>query len=354
MPEQQIAQSVIARLDIEQPDELIAYLRRTGRIAPGERVRVSILRGGVSNRTVAVERETGDAWVLKQALEKLRVPVDWFSSPERIHREALGLEWLARIAPAGCITPLLFEDPEQHLLAMQAVPQPHDNWKSMLLAGGIQLDHFRQFATLLGTIHREAYGRRTDLQEVFAERSFFESLRLEPYYAYAAGQVPDAAGFLDALIHDTLACRITLVHGDYSPKNILIYRDRLVLLDHEVIHFGDPAFDLGFSLTHFLSKAHHLPALRREFAEAAREYWRVYAETLGSLPWAADLEPRAVRHTLGCLLARVAGRSPLEYLDAAERDRQRQAVLSIMPTAPATIAGLICMFEERLCLVSNL
>lgn len=354
MPERQVAKSINAVLDIEQPDELIAYLRRAGRIGPSEQVRISILRGGVSNRTVAVERETGDAWVLKQALEKLRVPVDWFSSPERIHREALGLEWLARIAPPGSITPLLFEDPEQHLLAMQAVPQPHENWKSMLLCGRIQLDHFRQFAALLATIHREAYRRRADLEAVFAERSFFESLRLEPYYAYAARQAPDAAEFLDALIRDTLACRLTLVHGDYSPKNILIYQDRLVLLDHEVIHFGDPAFDLGFSLTHFLSKAHHLPALRRQFAEAALEYWRVYAETLGALPWAADLERRAVRHTLGCLLARVAGRSPLEYLDVAERHRQRQAVLSIISVPPATIAGLFCMFEERLCLTSNL
>jgi len=337
-------------IDIEQPGELIAYLRETGRIERGERVSVSILRGGVSNRTVAVERETGDAWVLKQALAKLRVPVDWFSSPERIHREALGLEWLARIAPPGSTTPLLFEDARQHLLAMPAVPQPHQNWKATLLSGTIHLDHFRQFATLLGTIHREAYRRRTDVEKVFADRSFFESLRLEPYYAYTARQVPVAGEFLDALIGDTLACRITLVHGDYSPKNVLIYDDRLVLLDHEVIHFGDPAFDLGFSLTHFLSKAHHLPALRRAFAEAALEYWRVYVDTLGPLPWAAVLEPRAVRHTLGCLLARVAGRSPLEYLDAAERDRQRRAVLSILPAVPGTIPELIGMFEEELCL----
>jgi aminoglycoside phosphotransferase (APT) family kinase protein len=143
------------------------------------------------------------------------------------------------------------------------------------------------------------------------------------------------------------------VHGDYSPKNVLIHAGRLVLLDHEVIHFGDPAFDLGFSLTHFLGKAHHLPALRPEFASAAREYWRVYSEALGAPAWAADLEPRAVRHTLACLLARTVGRSPLEYLDAAERVRQRDAVLRIMPCAPAGIADLISMFEERLCLSSS-
>lgn len=340
-------------LDIEDAPALLAYLQQTGRIAPGEQPRIAILQGGVSNRTVWVERESGEAWVLKQALAKLRVPVDWFSSPERIHREALGLEWLARLAPPGAVTPLLFEDRERHLLAMQAVPQPHANWKTVLLGGTICADHVRQFATLLAAIHREAYLRRAELADVFADRTFFESLRLEPYYAYSAQQTPEAAAFLHSLIRETLACRITLVHGDYSPKNVLIHQDRLVLLDHEVIHFGDPAFDLGFSLTHFLSKAHHLPALRREFASAALEYWRIYAEALGAPEWATDLEPRAVRHTLACLLARVVGRSPLEYLSPAERVRQRDAVLRIIPSVPATIADLIYLFEEQLCQQSS-
>lgn len=342
-------------LDIEDPPALLAYLQRSGRIAPGEQPRIAILRGGVSNRTVLVERESGEAWVLKQALAKLRVPVDWFSSPERIHREALGLQWLARLAPPGSTTPLLFEDRERDLLAMQAVPQPHENWKTMLLGGRICPDHFRQFATLLAAIHRNAYGR-ADLAEIFGDRTFFESLRLEPYYGFSAQQAPAAAVFLHALIRETLARSITLVHGDYSPKNVLIHEGRLVLLDHEVIHFGDPAFDLGFSLTHFLGKAHHLPALRREFASGALEYWRVYSEALGASAralWAADLESRVVRHTLACLLARTVGRSPLEYLDSAERTHQRDAVLRIMPAAPASVADLISVFKELLCLSSS-
>lgn len=339
-------------LDIEDAPALLNYLRQTGRIRRDERPSIAILQGGVSNRTVRVGRESGEAWVVKQALAKLRVPVDWFSSPERIHREARGLEWLARLAPAGSITPLVFEDGKRHLLAMQAVAQPHENWKTLLLAGKICRDHFFQFAKLLATIHRDAFGRG-DLAEEFGDRSYFESLRLEPYYGYSAMQVPEAASFLEALIRDTLARRITLVHGDYSPKNVLIHAGRLVLLDHEVIHYGDPAFDLGFSMTHFLSKAHHLPASRRELVAAAREYWEAYRKELGAPSWALDLEARAVRHTLACLLARTAGRSPLEYLDSIERLRQREAVLSIMPTAPATVAELISQFERRLCLSSS-
>jgi 5-methylthioribose kinase len=340
-------------LDIEETPALLAWLQATNRIARGEQPRVRNLQGGVSNRTVLVERESGEAWVLKQALAKLRVPVDWFSSPERIHREALGLEWLAMLAPAGSTTPLLFEEREQHLLAMRAVPQPHENWKTMLLGGNICADHVRQFATLLATIHREAWERRDEIADVFADRSFFESLRLEPYYAYSAQQTPAAAGFLDSLIRETRACATTLVHGDYSPKNVLIHEGRLVLLDHEVIHFGDPAFDLGFALTHLLSKAHHIPGLRRDFVAAAGNFWDIYFDALGGPEWAAELEPRAVRHTLACLLARVAGRSPLEYLRPDERVRQRDAVLGILPAPPVRIADLTCVFEEKLCQQSS-
>ena len=342
-------------LDIEQPDALIAYLRDKGHIEAGEQPIIRNLAGGVSNRTVWVERPTGEAWVLKQALAKLRVSVDWFSSPERVHREALGLRWLAQLAPPDTITPLVFEDHTQHLLAMQAVPQPHDNWKTLLLAGRLEEDHIIQFGRLLGTIQRQAYERRDEVAPVFEDRSFFESLRLEPYYSYTASQVPAAAGFLHTLVAETRACRLTLAHGDYSPKNVLVYQGRLILLDHEVIHFGDPAFDLGFSLTHLLSKAHHLHHQRQAFTKAAKQYWQVYNQTIGdtfshppSQGGINDLEPRAVRHTLACLLARVAGRSPLEYLDDMARLRQREAVLAIISNPPTNILDLINQFVARL------
>jgi aminoglycoside phosphotransferase (APT) family kinase protein len=207
-------------------------------------------------------------------------------------------------------------------------------------------DYVAQFGRLLAAIHRHAYERRQEISPVFADRTFFETLRLEPYYGYTAAQVPAAASFLHQLIEETLARRITLVHGDYSPKNILVYQGRLILLDHEVIHFGDPAFDLGFSLTHFLSKAHHLSQQRTDFAQAAGRYWQIYRQTLGDLPWTGDLEAYAVRHTLACLLARVNGRSPLEYLDTAARSRQREVATLLMQNAPTTMSDLFDQFTR--------
>jgi 5-methylthioribose kinase len=228
------------------------------------------------------------------------------------------------------------------------VPAPHENWKQMLLRGEVIPDHVDQFATLLGTIHREGAIRRDELEPVFGDRGFFESLRLEPYFGFTANEVPEARQFLLDLIEETRAHVETLVHGDYSPKNILVHDGRLVLLDHEVIHFGDPTFDLGFSLTHFLSKAHHSPERRDSFAEATLRYWDRYRSIVGSEPWADGLQGRAVRKTLGVLLARVRGRSPLEYLDQTERDRQAAVVIALMADPPANVSELTDAFLDRI------
>src|SRR5712691_10768898 len=137
------------RLNIEESPALLRYLHQIGRLAPDEPARVTSLPGGVSNRTVLVEPSTKPPFVLKQALPKLRVATDWPSDPRRIHQEALGLIWLNRIDPAS--TPrLLFEEAQHHLLAMEAVPRPHENWKTRLLAGGLETKHIEQFATQLG------------------------------------------------------------------------------------------------------------------------------------------------------------------------------------------------------------
>jgi hypothetical protein len=246
--------------------------------------------------------------------------------------------------PPGSVPACLFEDKAQHVLGMSAVPQPHRNWKTILLEGSLQDSHVIQFAELLGAMHRRGSQPDRHLDKAFADRSFFESLRLEPYYLFTAGKVPQAGPFFDRLIADTRQTRLTLVHGDYSPKNVLVYHDRLVLLDHEVIHFGDPAFDLGFALTHLLSKAHHLKSMRLAFAQAAELFWHTYLRQLGQVPWFEGLEERAVRHTLGCLLARVAGRSPLEYLSPQERQRQQEYVLTLIGSLPTRIPDLIQRF----------
>ena len=333
-------------VDIEIKSELVSYLTRRGQIEAGETPGHKILTGGVSNRCIWLERETGEAWVIKQALQKLRVEADWFSDPERIQNEAQGIRWLKELVPQGAIPDLIFEDKTENILAMSAVPQPHENWKVMLLNGDIRDAHTQQFARMLGAIHTGSHRQREEYQRVFGDRRYFESLRIEPYYLYTARRRPETARFFEDLVTETRANRLALVHGDYSPKNILVYDGRLTLLDHEVIHFGDPAFDIGFALTHLLSKARHVSQARERFAEAGRLFWQIYRDCD---PAVVDpYEARAVKHTLACLLARVDGRSPLEYLTPHEQDAQRQQVTRLMSHAPLRIPDLIDSFAKGL------
>ncbi len=337
-----------AEIDIEEFDSLRQYLLERGHIKPDESISLKSLSGGVSNRTVRVGWPDGHGWVLKQALAKLRVDVDWFSDPERIGVEAKAARWLNVLAPKDTTPLFVFEDMANHLMAMEAIPEESENWKSVLLSGRIVSNHFEQFGQFLGTIHRRSSEAGSEIATVFGDTTYFKSLRLDPYYLYAAEKAPVAARFLNALAEETMRHRDSLVHGDFSPKNTLIYRDKLILLDYEVVHFGDPGFDIGFALTHFLSKANHLQLERCRIGAAAALFWKVYRMETEALEWSSTLEPRAVRHTLACLLARVIGKSPLEYLTPSEATRQMEVVLQLIADPPTSVNDLISEFIGKM------
>jgi aminoglycoside phosphotransferase (APT) family kinase protein len=335
-------------VDIEDRTSLEQYLTHRGLLSRGERIQHRTLGGGVSNKTVWLELPSGRQLVMKQALARLRVRVDWFSDPARIRVEAAALRTLGELLPVGAVPDFVFEDENANLLAMCAVPAPHDCFKTLLLEGTVDRRHIEQFATILATLHGESSRRIVQLAKTFGERRFFESLRLEPYYEYAAGQLPATAAFFASLVRDTRLRTDALTHGDYSPKNLLVHRDRLVLLDHEVAHVGDPAFDVGFASAHLLSKANHLVSHRDAFLAAAARFHQRYLEQLGPVSWEEGFEARSVRHTLGCLIARVVGRSPLEYLNEQERKRQVRACLEILDRLPGTLEGLRFEFGAAL------
>jgi 5-methylthioribose kinase len=335
-------------LDIENFDALRVYLTARGCMKLDEPVSFCNLHGGVSNRTVKVAWADGRGWVLKQALAKLRVSVDWFSNPDRVGVEAKALRCLNQLAPPGSTPAFIFADLTNHLMAMEAIPEKHENWKTLLLSGRIGSDHFEQFGLLLGSIHRKSSDPRLNIREQFADTSYYESLRLEPYYLYTAKTVAEASSFLNLLASETLHHKNSLVHGDFSPKNTLIYQGKLILLDYEVVHFGDPAFDVGFAMAHFFSKAHHVSKERSRLVMAAELFWQVYRQEIEQMDWARALEPRVVHHTLGCLLARVAGKSRLEYLTPEEMTRQQDIVVELMAAPPGSVANLIDEFVHKI------
>jgi 5-methylthioribose kinase len=208
--------------------------------------------------------------------------------------------------------------------------------------------------TILATIHVEA-SRRPELGGTLADTSLFEELRIDPYYRTAARAHPAATPRIDELIAsmDRPANERTLVLGDFSPKNILVHSRGLILLDFECGHTGDAAFDLGFFLSHLLLKTVHVgrhdPALRARFEELTLHFWAAYLERMSQGSWHPDqLLPRAVRHTAACLLARVDGKSPVEYLDEAERALVRSLALEALAEPPGTWPGMLRLLDRHL------
>ncbi len=333
-------------IDIEKHDELHRYLVEKQLIHAREEVKYENLTGGVSNRCVLVTRDAGNL-VVKQALEKLRVKETWKCAPERIHKEALGLRHLKQLTPHQNTPAFVDEDFQQHMLVMKAVLFPHHNLKTLLLEGKISSSHASQLGALLGSIHANSL-EKEEYKTAFSETHFFEALRLNPYYAFTASQLPEVAGFLSKLTETTKQVKISVVHGDFSPKNILVHDGQLILLDHEVIHYGDPAFDIGFSLTHLLSKGVHLKTHREDMLKFSLTYWKAYCTETQPLLQLPEFENRAVQHTLACLLARVKGKSPLEYLDKHEQVQQLSIVLNLLNNRPASVENLIHKFFNAL------
>ncbi len=330
-------------LDIEIQSDLHSWLVERGLVRRDENIHIRNLEGGISNRTMLVQRSDGTAMVLKQALETLRVKDPWHCDPARIHREAAALRILQEIAPHGTVPPFLFEDMDLHILGMGAVPEPHDNLKDLLLSGNCDPALMSALGSLLADIHVLSSERIHELT-AFEDRRFFLHLRLEPYYETSAHRLNWASGFLRDLVSATKAYQQALVHGDFSPKNVLIMNGRPILLDYEVAHLGDPAFDGGFFLTHLLAKAVHLPTAKDKFLEGHRAFADAWLQGCGQL-FGEKLESRCVAHHLGCLLARCVGRSPLEYLSDDDKQTILYGVRRCLDSPPQTLRDFLDQWE---------
>jgi len=301
-------------------------LFQSGRVG-SQGVRVRELSGGVSNVVLLVEEANGRRYVVKQARGKLRVQADWQCSIERIWREVDVLkashELLGEFATT--LPVLLWVDRDLYAYAMSAAPAESVTWKEQLMAGEVSPEIAVTCGELLSSLHACSWHDAATKHQ-FDDRTYFRELRLEPYYAQAAKQYPPLAKPLRQLIECTWNERHALVHGDFSPKNLLVTskanNSEVMLIDFEVGHYGNPAFDLGFFFTHLTLKAIHFPERRAALLNLIDVFWAPYAcRMLDRLD--ADevmkLEQQAAMNLAGCLVARVHGKSPVDYLTSADK-----------------------------------
>jgi aminoglycoside phosphotransferase (APT) family kinase protein len=317
-------------------EPLEAALARMGLVAPGVPVSVTPLAGGVSSDIVRVDAG-GATFCVKRALEKLKVAADWRAPVARNHSEAEWLRVAGEIVPEAAPR-LLAEDEAAGLFAMEWLPpEAFPVWKAELRDGRVDLPFAQEVGRRLARIHA-ATANRADLAARFANDAIFHPIRLEPYLLATAARHPRCAAPLARLAATTAANRLALVHGDVSPKNILTGPRGPVFLDAECAWYGDPAFDLAFCLNHLLLKCIWRPRWRVAYLRAFRS---LAGEYFGGVDWEprAALEARAAALLPGLLLARVDGKSPVEYIELeTERDRVRGFAIPLL-LAPTRMLG---------------
>jgi aminoglycoside phosphotransferase (APT) family kinase protein len=332
----------------EDTQKLLDSLVRMNLLDPGEVPHLEPLTGGVSSLIVRADTRRGPVCI-KCALAKLKVVSDWFAPVERNSAEVAWMRAAGAIAPIA-VPKILGEDPVARAFAMVWLePASYPVWKQQLRSGAVSLQVAQALASTLASIHA-ATASNDDLARQFSNDATFFEIRLDPYLG-AASRLPanaDVAEALQDLIEVTAGNRLVLVHGDVSPKNILCGHNGPVILDAECAVYGDPAFDIAFLLNHMLLKCLWNPAHAADFLRAFDLIARTY---LAGVSWEATdgLDARAAHLLAGLFLARVDGKSPVEYITREEdKARVRKVARALLLAPPAHLHQVRSAWAEDL------
>ncbi len=315
-------------------------------ISKEENPRLTILGGGVSNLVVKVETQSR-TFVVKRALPKLRVDEDWFADRDRIVREAACLRVIGKCVGQEFSPRVLCEDGTNYACLLECAPEGTTTWKKNLLTGKVDPVVTEKVASFLSRFHGKTR-EDEDIRREFLDQSNFMQLRINPYLVRISERHVDLKEQLDEIISGLTTRKLCLVHGDFSPKNILLLPDgRVWIIDCEVAHYGNPAFDVAFCANHLILKAIHLSS--SEHLEEARRFWREYWR---ESRWSSQEE--FTTRVLGTLmLARVDGKSPAEYLDERDRGVVRELSRSLISNSIDDFYKLTLKVEQVIPGTSN-
>jgi aminoglycoside phosphotransferase (APT) family kinase protein len=316
------------------------FLERAGLVPPGCVPQFQPLGGGVSS-DIWLVRAGASEFCVKRALGRLRVAAEWRADESRNLTE---VRWLTQVGTfnAKLVPRVLASDSSLAAFAMEFLPpERFELWKAQLGRGCVIPETAASVGRHLASIH-SAFAKSPTAATEFDTGASFHALRIEPYLLATARAHPDLSATLEALAERTAQTKRTVVHGDISPKNILIglsrrsgvaakaEADGLVFLDAECAWFGDPAFDLSFCLNHLMLKTLWVPSAARELMASFDALTEAY---LRGVDWedTAALEQRAAHLLPALFLARVDGKSPVEYLtDEVSKNMVRSAARAML------------------------
>ncbi len=322
-------------MDLSDPAAVSAYLK-------SDEVKVEAMPGGVSSDVVRVQTPE-QSFVLKRALPKLRVKEDWFANTSRNIIERLCLQLISQMAPRF-VPKVLFVDEANGLFAMEYVEGL--TWKHKLLQGHVDVQVATMLGRFLATVHRLTFANSEYLTP-FSDKTLFHQLRISPYFEFILDLYPEYRTYLDEVIDSMMSTSDVLVHGDFSPKNVLLRtkQNQPVVLDWEVAHAGHASFDISFMMHHLLLKAVYAKLNFASYLALVDTFYRSYFEVVGVL---SESQFRAItwQTTGALLLARVDGKSPVEYLNEQMKEQVRQIGISLLSRNAADMADVTVLYRE--------
>ena len=268
--------------------------------------------GGVSS-TVILITLNNKRMVIKQALHKLKVKAEWYAPLWRSHVEQDCIEYLSSILPEGSVPEILFKDYENYLFIMSCAPEGARTWKNDLLKGSVDQEIAKKVGMILAIIQNCTAGNST-IEKRFEKNEIYIAGRIDPYYRTLQEVYPELNDPIEGIIQMSFNTRKVLTLADYSPKNMLVTDEQVMVIDHEGAHWGDPFYDAAFFLNHLFLKAVHNAGIRDRYFQAVGNFWEAYTASIEDMD-IKDLERGVVRHLGGLILARVDGKSVAEYLD---------------------------------------
>lgn len=331
-------------INIAEKEVLERYLREKQIIKPGEPCGILYCSGGVSGTVALLERE-GTPMIIKQALGQLKTKDVWLCDPNRMYTEYESNRIYHELVPEGA-PEVYFYDEENYIYGREAVPNGYPMWKEELLNGILDFQVAGKAIKTLVRVHN-ACSTREDIKEKFASKEIFYGLRISPYIQFTLEKHPELREKGDTLCEEMMEAKITLVHGDYSPKNIMVVNREVQVLDYEVAHFGHPAFDLAFFSNHFILKAVKYSRYPGAYLSMLRYMVDLYFQEMTCME-KRDFESVYVRVLAFLMLARIDGKSPVEYLTGDEKRRQLVREISI-----AMIQDKVECFKEAWSFIRN-
>ncbi len=340
-----VKEGMIGMIDIGNKDVLVKYLKERSIIKDGEEFTIKYFGGGVSGIVAFVDKPDG-ALIVKQALSQLKTKDTWLCDPNRMNIEyesnRIYHELLPNNAPA-----VYFYDEENYLYGREAVPEGCPMWKQDLLSGLLDFQVAKKSIETLVNVHNECHNRE-DVKKIFADKSIFYDLRISPYIEFTVGKHPEIAEYAKRVSDEMMNNSISLVHGDYSPKNIMVIGREISVLDYEVAHYGHPAFDLAFFSNHFILKAVKFDEYPEAYLSMLEYMVSIYFNSMTFMD-KKEFESTYIRTLALLFLARVDGKSPVEYLvgDDKKQALVRKISFRIINERIETFAELLAVLKAE-------